>query len=193
MVQLYHRSFVPTKNSLMMNDKVERQIHHEQDKEGVSSLPSRCKDGTRILQILLSHLDLSIASAYTYSLAFALYIDRRMSRLTTEKISVFCDVRGGRGFANPTPWSLLPFVQSTASLLGSHYPELLERVVLYPMPTTAIWVWNVAKKCLDPNTASKVSVIGSGEGSDSTKLLLQFIDEDHLAKLEMRRLSFFVG
>jgi len=182
-VQLYHRSFVPTKNSLMMNDKVERQIHHEQDKEGVSSLPSRCKDGTRILQILLSHLDLSIASAYTYSLAFALYIDRRMSRLTTEKISVFCDVRGGRGFANPTPWSLLPFVQSTASLLGSHYPKLLERVALYPMPTTAIWVWNVAK----------VVVIGSGEGSDSTKLLLQFIDEDHLAKLEMRRRSFFVG
>lgn len=153
----------------------------------MSSLPSRCKDGTRILQILLSPLDLSIASASTYSLAFALYIDRWMSRLTTEKISVFCDVRGGRGYANPTPWSLLPFVQSTASLLGSQYPKLLEHVVLYPMPTTAIWVWNVAKKCLDP----KVVVIGSGEGV--IQRLLQFIDEDHLAKLEMRRRSFFIG
>lgn len=140
-----------------------------------------------------NRLNLSIASASTYSLAAALNIDRRMSRLTTGKISLFCDVRGGRGYANPTPWSLLPFVQSTASLLGSHYPERLERLVLYPMPTTAIWVWNAAKKCLDPNTASKVVVIGSGEGSDSKKLLLQFIDEDHLAKLEMRRRSFFVG
>lgn len=175
------------------NDRVESPTLHKLDKEGVPSMPPRCTDGTRILHILPSRLDLSIASASTYSLAAALYIDRRMSRLTTEKISLFCDVRGGRGYANPTPWSLLPFVQSTASLLGSHYPERLERLVLYPMPTTAIWVWNAAKKCLDPNTASKVVVIGSGEGSDSKTLLMQFIDEDHLAKLEMRRRSFFVG
>jgi hypothetical protein len=157
-----------------------------------SPLPPRCKDGTRILHILPSRLDLSIATAPTYSLAAALYLDRRLSRLTTERITLFCDVRGGRGWANPTPWSTLPFIQSTASLLGSHYPERLERLVLFPMPTTAIWVWSAAKKCLDPNTSSKVVVVSPGEGSAPQEHLLEFVDEENLIVLEKRRQFFFV-
>jgi hypothetical protein len=155
--------------------------------------PPRCNDGTRILHILPFRLDLSIATAPTYSLAAALYLDRRLSRLTTERITLFCDVRGGRGWANPTPWSTLPFIQSTASLLGSHYPERLERLVLFPMPTSAIWVWSAAKKCLDPNTSSKVVVVSPGEGNAPPEDLLEYVDEENLIVLEKRRQSFFVG
>ncbi|KAL3809199.1 hypothetical protein ACHAXA_000728 [Cyclostephanos tholiformis] len=155
------------------------------------TLPPRCKDGTRILHILPFRLDLSIATAPTYSLAVALYLDRRLSRLTIEKITLLCDVRGGRGWANPTPWSTLPFIQSTASLLGSHYPERLERLVLFPMPMSAIWVWSAAKKCLDPNTSSKVVIVSPGEGSAPPEQLLEFVDDEKFSVLEKRRQSFF--
>jgi hypothetical protein len=163
------------------------------DDKNLSSPPPRCKDGTRILHILPFRLDLSIATAPTYSLAAALYLDRRFSRFTSERVTLFCDVRGGRGWANPTPWSTLPFVQSTASLLGSHYPERLERLVLFPMPKSAIWVWSAAQKCLDTNTASKVVVVSSAEGTGLPERLREFVNEDSLSVLEERRRSFFVG
>mmetsp|Transcript_3104 Transcript_3104/g.6835 ORF Transcript_3104/g.6835 Transcript_3104/m.6835 type:complete len:688 (+) Transcript_3104:45-2108(+) len=162
-------------------------------KEKSSLPPPRCKDGTRILHILPFRLDLSVATAPTYSLAAALYLDRRLSRSTTERITLFCDVRGGRGWANPTPWSALPFIQSTASLLGSHYPERLERLVLFPMPKSAIWVWSAAQKCLDPNTSSKVVVVSSGEGGGLPERLTEFVEEESLHVLEKRRRYFFVG
>jgi hypothetical protein len=157
----------------------------------VSQPPPRCKDGTRILHILPARLDLSFATAPTYSLAVALYLDRRLCRWTTERITLFCDVRGGRGWSNPTPWSTLPFIQSTASLLGSNYPERLERLILFPMPMSASLVWSAARKCLDPNTSSKVVVISSGDNMHEE--LTVFVDEDGLNVLEKRRRSSFVA
>ena len=160
-----------------------------------TSAPPRCKDGTRILHILPFRLDLSIATAPTYSLAAALYLDRRLSRSSLEFITLFVDVRGGRGWSNPTPWSTLPFIQSTASLLGSHYPERLSKLVLVPMPKSSIWIWSAAQKCLDPNTASKVVVVSSsGDGSSGLPdKLNEFISKESLIVLEKRRRSFFVG
>ena len=164
-------------------------------KNDEKSAPPRCKDGTRILHILPFRLDLSIATAQTYSLAAALYLDRRLSRSSLEFITLFVDVRGGRGWSNTTPWSTLPFIQSTASLLGSHYPERLSKLVLVPMPKSAIWVWSAAQKCLDPNTASKVVVVSSsGDGSSGLPdKLNEFISKESLDVLEKRRRSFFVG
>jgi hypothetical protein len=152
-----------------------------------SQPPPRCKDGTRILHILPARLDLTIATAQTYSLAVALYLDRRLCRWSTERITLICDVRGGRGWANPTAWSALPFIQSTASLLGSNYPERLERLVLFPMPTSASWVWSAAQKCLDSNTSRKVVVISSGGDSGWQEKLIEFLDEKSLEVLEKRR------
>eukprot|EP00578_Thalassiosira_sp_NH16_P003905 CAMPEP_0181131170 /NCGR_PEP_ID=MMETSP1071-20121207/30280_1 /TAXON_ID=35127 /ORGANISM="Thalassiosira sp., Strain NH16" /LENGTH=628 /DNA_ID=CAMNT_0023217341 /DNA_START=31 /DNA_END=1917 /DNA_ORIENTATION=- len=160
--------------------------------EELSLSPPRCKDGTRIFHILSARLDLSIATAYTYSLATALYLDRCFSRSTTERVSLICDVRGGRGWANPTPWSMLPFIQSTALLLGSHYPERLERLVLFPMPKSAIWVWSAAQKCLDTNTSSKVVIVSSGEGNGLPTKLTDFVCEESLNTLQKRRRSFYL-
>ena len=166
---------------------------NDEKKDDDSQQPPRCI-GTRIMHILPFRLDLSIATAPTYSLAAALYLDRCLSRCSTERITLFVDVRGGRGWSNPTPWSTLPFIQSTASLLGSNYPERLERLVLVPMPRSAVWVWSAAQKCLDPNTASKVVVVSAKEGSSGLpEKLNEFVDEKSLAILEQRRRSFFIG
>lgn len=176
------------------DDVVRAEMRAMQCKTSTQSSPlPRCKVGTRILHILPARIDLTTATAQTYSLAVALYLDRRLSRVTTERITVFCDVRGGRGWANPTAWSTLPFIRSTALLLGSNYPERLEKLVLFPMPSSASWVWSAAQKCLDPNTASKVVVIVSGAGGSVQEKLLEFIDEGSLNVLEKRRRCFFAA
>ena len=157
--------------------------------------PPRCKDGSRIFYLVPARFDLSIATAQVYALAAALYLDRLLSRCTTEKISLICDVRGGMGWANPTPWSLLPFMQATSSLLGRHFPERLKRMVLFPMPSSAVWVWTAAQKFLDTDTASKVVVVGlDGDPSNNNgmhKELEKFITKKDYLLLEERRRTFF--
>ena len=157
----------------------------------------QCKDGSRIFHLVPARLDLTLASAQVYALASALYLDQRLSRHTTEKISLICDVRGGNGWANPTPWSLLPFIRATSSLLGQHFPERLKRFVLFPMPSSAVWIWSTAKKFVDVDTASKVVVVGlvgaSGNANDTVNDELdEFITKKDLGILEERRRSFFV-
>ncbi|KAL7465262.1 hypothetical protein ACHAXS_005607 [Conticribra weissflogii] len=153
-----------------------------------NSTKPRCKDGTRILHILPARLDLSLAAAPTYSLAAALYLDSLLRRTDAERLTLVCDVRGGRGWTNPTPMSTFPFIRSTSSLLGQHYPERLERMILFPMPKAAMWVWGAAQKCLDPNTASKVVVC-----SEVKEVEEGFLEEGVMDLLEGRRRSFFVG
>ena len=162
--------------------------------EESSNPPPRCNDRLRIFNLLPARLDLSLATAQTYSLAAALYFDRRLSRSTAERVALLVDVRGGRGWSNPTPWSLLPFVQSTASLLGDMYPERLERLILHPLPRSAAWVWSAAQKFLDPDTASKVVVVGAGEKmNDLPEGLKDYVNEASLAVLENRRRSFYTS
>ncbi|KAL3790447.1 hypothetical protein ACHAWO_007137 [Cyclotella atomus] len=170
----------------------EPQIHTNAttDLRSNSKPPPRGKDSSRILHILPARIDIALAPAPTYSLACALYLDRRLCRSTTEKITLLCDVRGGRGWANPTPWSMLPFIQSTSSLLGKHYPERLQRFVLFPMPSAAAWIWSAAQKCLDPNTASKVVVVGEEKKKKGLpEKMLEFFDEESLRLVEERRRS----
>ena len=166
-------------------------------KKPTTTPPPQCKDGSRIFHLVPARLDLTLASAQVYALASALYLDRRLSRHTTEKISLICDVRGGDGWANPTPWSLLPFIRATSSLLGQHFPERLKRFVLFPMPSSAVWIWSTAKKFVDVDTASKVVVVGlvgaSGNANDTVNDELdEFITKKDLGILEERRRSFFV-
>jgi len=77
--------------------------------------------------------------------------------------------------------------------LGSNCPERLERLVLFPMPKSAIWVWSAAQKCLDPNTASKVVIVKAAEGDALPEGLADFIDEESMNVMEQRRKSFFVS
>jgi len=156
-----------------------------------SKSPPRTRDSSRILHILPARIDIALAPAPTYSLACALYLDRCLCRSTQEKITLLCDVRGGRGWANPTPWSMLPFIQCTSSLLGKHYPERLQKFILFPMPSAAAWIWSAAQKCLDPNTASKVVVIGEEKGKKGLPVKMdEFFDQESLELVEERRRSF---
>jgi len=152
-----------------------------------------CKNGARIVHVLPSQLDTTIAPATTYSLALAMYLDRKLDRNHTEKVTVVIDIRSGKGWPNPSSVSLVPFIKLVVGSLNSYFPERLSRCILFPLPMTATVIFNKAKAYLDPDTASKIQVC-SGAGSVSAVVpskVRNFIDEKSIDIMERRRIAFF--
>ncbi|VEU35373.1 unnamed protein product [Pseudo-nitzschia multistriata] len=153
-----------------------------------------CKNGARIVHVLPSQLDTTIAPSTTYALALAMYLDRKLDRKHTEKVTVVIDIRSGKGWPNPSSVSLVPFIKLVVGSLNSYFPERLSRCILFPLPMTATVLFNKAKAYLDPDTATKIQVC-SGAGSVSAKVptkVGQFIDEKSIAAMEERRLAMFL-
>ena len=104
-----------------------------------------CKNGARIVHVLPSQLDTSIAPATTYALALAMYLDRKLDRDHTEKVTVVIDIRSGKGWPNPSSVSLVPFIKLVVGSLNSYFPERLSRCILFPLPMAATVIFNKAK------------------------------------------------
>ena len=104
-----------------------------------------CRNGARIVHVLPSQLDTTIAPATTYALALAMYLDRKLDRNHTEKVTVVIDIRSGKGWPNPSSVSLVPFIKLVVGSLNSYFPERLSRCILFPLPMTATVIFNKAK------------------------------------------------
>jgi len=153
-----------------------------------------CKNGARIVHVLPCQLDTTIAPSTTYALALAMYLDRKLDRNHTEKVTVVIDIRSGKGWPNPSSVSLVPFIKLVVGSLNSYFPERLSRCILFPLPMTATVLFNKAKAYLDPDTATKIQVC-SGAGSVTSKVptkVKQFIDEKSVDVMERRRKAFFL-
>ena len=152
-----------------------------------------CKNGARIVHVLPCQLDSNLAAPPTYALAVAMYLDRKLDRDFTEKVTVVIDIRFGQGWTNPSSVSIVPFIKLVVGLLNSYFPERLSRCILFPLPMTATMLFNTAKTYLDPDTAAKIQVC-SGTGSVSAPVpdkVLSFIDRKAINAMEERRMSFF--
>ena len=152
-----------------------------------------CKNGARIVHVLPCQLDSNLAALPTYALAVAMYLDRKLDRDYTEKVTVVIDIRFGQGWTNPSSVSIVPFIKLVVGLLNSYFPERLSRCILFPLPMTATMLFNTAKTYLDPDTAAKIQVC-SGTGSVSAPVpsqVLSFIDQRAIDAMEERRKSFF--
>lgn len=108
-----------------------------------------CRNGARIVHVLPSQLDTTIAPAKTYALALAMYLDRKLNRKHTEKVTVVIDIRSGKGWPNPSSVSLVPFIKLVVGSLNSYFPERLSRCILFPLPMTATVIFNKAKGMCD--------------------------------------------
>jgi hypothetical protein len=117
------------------------------------------REGNRILHLLPAQMDLNVASAETFQLCIAYYLERKLSRESMEMLTVALDVRGGRGWANPKPMKLVPFIKKVSSCMEKNFPERLSKLILFPMPRAAAVLWEMIKRFLDPKTASKIAVI----------------------------------
>jgi hypothetical protein len=139
-------------------------------------------------------LDKKMAPAEIYSLALGLYLDRKQNRESLDLFSVMLDVRGGKGWANPPAYNMMPFIKSAAMLLHQHYPERLDKLIVYPLPRPALWIWHMVKPFLDVSVVSSAHLIGGKDTSASTPpndKLEEFVDLSILSEMEKHRLSTF--
>ena len=117
------------------------------------------KDGYRIIQIMPAQMDMTLAKSATYALAVALYLNLQLDREAEERIVVCMDVRAGQGWPNTHAVRLVPFMQQTTTLLLSLFPERLHKCLLYPVPSSFMWVWNSISKVVDPLTREKICLM----------------------------------
>ena len=126
------------------------QVHN--DCRGKNATPTRC---FQILPGMMAGVkDLSV-----FSTAVAIYFDRKLSRSSREKVTVVIDVRGGKGWANPHVRQLVPCIQKTIVLLLTMFPERLSKAVVYPIPSSYMWVWRLLRRCIDPTTREKILIV----------------------------------
>ena len=58
------------------------------------------------------------------------------------------------------------------------------------MPSAAAWIWSAAQKFLDPDTASKVVVVGEEKGKRGMpERMKDYFDDESLRLVEERRRS----
>lgn len=150
------------------------------------------RDGRRILQVNPAMFNHEIATEETYALCIALYLDRRLSRTSMEKIILCVDVRGGHGWENPPAKKMIPFVKQMVLVLEANFPERLQLSIIYPLNWTACALWKIVKIFLDPNTAEKMAVIKGSCERDSEipyDKMEKYIEKDVLKMMEKNRIS----
>merc|ERR1712071_177518 len=97
--------------------------------------------------------------------------------------------------ANIAAFSLIPYMKAISNVMNEFFPERLDRLVLFPLPTACKFLWNVIKKFLDPVTAEKIIVVSGPAAIDSPapiKVLSEYVDVETLKYLELVRKSTFV-
>lgn len=169
--------------------RLARMVINEQTGENLNDT-----NGSRILQLQPAQLDSKKASYEVYVTAISIYLDKKLSRRSLEKITVCVDVRAGHGWPNPPAGSIVPFIKMIISTLERNFPERLSRSVLFPLPMAATSLWKLIKLFLDPNTASKVVIIRGGANKDSILVMKRFekyITTDTLQIMEKNRSSSF--
>ncbi|KAL3902337.1 MAG: hypothetical protein SGILL_010862, partial [Bacillariaceae sp.] len=107
------------------------------------------KDGHRIFHIIPAMMDDKLAKQSTYTLAVALYMDRKVDRRSMETVTICMDVRAGRGWPNIHAVRLVPFMKSSLKLLLPLFPERLHKCVVYPLPSAFFYIWTMISKCMD--------------------------------------------
>ena len=151
--------------------------------------------GNRVLLLLPAILDTKMASVSTYSLATMLYIDAILDRSSMETPTLVLDVRPGRGWANPTPQKVIPYLQKISQVGANMFPERLNRAVAVPVPAMAVGLWNMAKPLLDKKHAARVSLVGgpaTGRAPLPKDEMLKFFSSGLIEELEESRRSSFV-
>lgn len=152
-------------------------------------------EGNRVLLLLPAMLDTKVASVSTYSLATMLYIDTILDRSSMEAPTLVLDVRPGRGWANPTPQKVIPYLQKISQVGANMFPERLNRAVAVPVPAMAVGLWNMAKPLLDKKHAARVSLVGgpaAGRSPLPKDEMLKFFPSELIEEMEERRRSSFI-
>ena len=153
-----------------------------------------CRSGYKIMQILPAIMDDRLAGTHIYSLAIALYCDRKLKRQSVERLCVIVDVRSGFGWPNMALTGFISFAKHTIPLLLANFPERLGSAIVYPVPSMFGWVWRTISFFIDPETRKKFSLVSGANAKWSPpplEQLQEFLEPDVIERLEWERRSSF--
>lgn len=154
------------------------------------------KCGNVIIKLCPGQIDKRLVSnVKTYSLALALYLDHKLDRSDAHQtVTLIVDVRGGKGWPNPSPRTLLPFLKHSVRLLLDMFPERLYQAIIFPIPGSFRWIWKLVERMMDPETADRCHIV-SGEARISSKPptddLSEYMSRDSVDIMEQERLKSF--
>eukprot|EP00929_Paragymnodinium_shiwhaense_P078098 TRINITY_DN40404_c0_g1_i1.p1 TRINITY_DN40404_c0_g1~~TRINITY_DN40404_c0_g1_i1.p1 ORF type:complete len:343 (+),score=52.81 TRINITY_DN40404_c0_g1_i1:142-1170(+) len=103
----------------------------------------------------------------TYTKAVCYALDTAVAGTGVDQVTVLVDVRNGIGWPCPPASQLLPFFRSAAAVVPDNYPERLEQLVVYPVPSIVKLLVDFILRLLDPATRKKVVLLAgsSQEGA----------------------------
>lgn len=154
----------------------------------------RANDGRRIALVHPALVDIRSAPLDLYAACIAVYLYMKLDRHSDENIHVLIDVRAGRGWPNPSPTVLIPFVKNLSKILVDNMPERMHSCILFPLPVAAKPIWGIFKTFLDRKVVGKMHIL-FGPASIDSKLPKgmegDIIDAELLTQLEKARLLEF--
>ena len=59
------------------------------------------------------------------------------------------------------PCQMMLFLKSLSNLLHRYYPEQLHRCILYAIPKSALWIWDMLQLFLDTNISNLIHLINN--------------------------------
>jgi len=147
----------------------------------------------KYLHFLPARIDTAIVDKSVWALAIAIYIDRTFDRTSTEKADLVIDVRPGRGWANISAITFLPFMQSLSNLLCELHPLRLDTGTTFPVPYLASYLFSALKPFMSEETANRMKLAhGPSRVDDKAPAnLSDHLDEELIKVFEERRLSYF--
>jgi len=120
-------------------------------------------DGTPILFVQGARYDQNIEPE-KYMLACGRALDALLAADDGRKVTILIDARPGEDWHNAPAHKMLPFFKLACSVLPDNYPERVQRVIIYPLPTLVRQLWRMTRGLLDPVTREKFEVL-SGSAS----------------------------
>lgn len=168
----------------------------------VSITESVARNNTRIVYVMPAIFEfssakdeLTIGSARYEALSVACYFDSQLPRDSMEKLTVLIDVRAGVGkdFSNANAFKFLSFAKHTIHYLQCYFCERLDACIIFPVPSTMIFIWRLFRAFIDSDTRKRFKLIsGDSDGlADIPISLEEVVHLDTIKRLETRRWSFF--
>mmetsp|Transcript_15054 Transcript_15054/g.24551 ORF Transcript_15054/g.24551 Transcript_15054/m.24551 type:complete len:299 (+) Transcript_15054:23-919(+) len=127
----------------------------------------KAKDGTDILgfrMCLLSEEHIKEPEKVALACCWAVeqYV-RRIGPYKKPRLTVLAPTNPIDGAPNLPAHRLIGVIRAMSGVLGSRYPELLQSVVIFPMPWIGRALWEIVRVFLDPKTAAKIRFLGGVE------------------------------
>lgn len=154
------------------------------------------QEGNAVLHLLPAMLDTDLASPSAYALATAMYCDAALDRSDARRVTLVVDVRPGKGWANPAPTKVVPYLQKLSKIGSNMFPGRLARAVAVPVPAVCVGLWNMFRPLLDKRHAARVCLVGGPAGYKSPlppEDMTEYFPMETIEALEDCRRANFLG